>query len=348
MGLTINPLFELTRGYFDYYLPVMRRCSPKTKDIYRKVINQLLDHIKGKRGIRLYDVTIDMINRQSVSEYLTYIETERKCSVKTRNHRLDCIRSFMRYAADNDSRAAEMWTDIKYVPKAKVAIEPVEYLSISQIENIISQPDTSTKMGLRDSFLMLFMYQTGTRVGELVNIKITDLQIDNPAAVLTVHGKGGKVRKVPMRDVLVEHLKKYIKRFHGGYKIHDDNYLFYTIHERTYTRMTEDNVRRLVQKYGSLAKEKDPSIPDSVHPHLFRHSIAMHLYQNGVHLSLISEWLGHTFLETTLIYAYADTEHKRKAIEKAIPEDSTLKKYTNSERYIEDDDDMVRRLYGLK
>ena len=65
-------------------------------------------------------------------------------------------------------------------------------------------------------------------------------------------------------------------------------------------------------------------------------------------LTLISEWLGHTFLETTLIYAYADTEHKRKEIEKAIPEDSTLKKFLNSDRYIEEDDEMVRKLYGLK
>ena len=85
-----------------------------------------------------------------------------------------------------------------------------------------------------------------------------------------------------------------------------------------------------------------------VHPHIFRHSIAMHLYQNGVELSQISEWLGHTFLETTLIYAYSDTEHKRRNIEKAIPEDSTLKKYLNADRYIEKDDEMVRHLYGLK
>ena len=112
--------------------------------------------------------------------------------------------------------------------------------------------------------------------------------------------------------------------------------------------MTEDNVRKLVREYGNRARAKEPSIPENVHPHMFRHSIAMHLYQNGVALPLISQWLGHSRLETTLIYAYANNEQKRKAIEKAIPEDSTLKTFLNSERYRLDDDDLIKRLYGLK
>jgi site-specific recombinase XerD len=112
--------------------------------------------------------------------------------------------------------------------------------------------------------------------------------------------------------------------------------------------MTEDNVRKLVKSYGTKAKEIDPTIPKNLHPHMFRHSIAMHLYQNGVALPLVSQWLGHSRLETTLIYAYADTEQKRKAIENAIPEDSTLKEFLNADRYTIDDDETIKALYGLK
>ncbi len=347
MGLAVNPLFELTRDYFDNYLPIMRKCSPKTKEIYQKVMNQYLDHIKGKRGIHLYAVTIDMINKTTVTDYLQYVENERNCSVKTRNHRLDCIRSFMKYASDCSIQAAEKWSEIKTIPHAKEASTPVEYLTIPQVELVISQPDTTQKMGLRDSFLILFMYQTGARVAELCSIQLCDLQLDeNP--VVTIHGKGNKARKVPLREKLVDHLRKYLHIFHPGSLKYSTEYLFYTIHEHRHTKMTEDNVRRLVQRYGDMARKVDPGIPERVHPHIFRHSIAMHLYQNGVELSQISEWLGHTFLETTLIYAYSDTEHKRRNIEKAIPEDSTLKKYLNADRYIEKDDEMVRHLYGLK
>ena len=346
MGLN-NVLFSITLDYFANYLPVMRKSSQKTIDAYRKVMEQFFDYLKQKNEVNLYQVTILMINKQSVTDYLNYVENERKCSVTTRNHRLDCIRSFMKYAATRDIDAAAMWVDIQEVTHAKEEKKPVEYLRVPSVEAIIAQPDASTKMGLRDKFLILFLCQTGMRVAELVGITLRDIQLGH-CAVVTIHGKGSKVRKIPLRDKLVEHLKMYLLMFHPDASMYDQDYLFYTIHNKQHTKMTEDNVRRLVQKYGDMARTVDPSIPESVHPHLFRHSIAMHLYQNGVPLTLISQWLGHSRLETTFIYAYADTEQKREAIEKAIPEDSTLKEFLNAERYTEADDDLIKRLYGLK
>lgn len=346
MGLN-NVLFTIILEYFDSYLPMMRKSSPKTVATYRKAIEQFLDYLKEQNDVRLYQVTITMINRQSVSSYLDYVETERKCSVTTRNHRLDCIRSFMKYAATRNLDAAAMWAEIQNVTHAKEQKTPVEYLKISSVEAIIAQPNATTRMGLRDKFLILFIYQTGMRVAELVGIRLCDIQLGN-SAVVTIHGKGAKVRKVPMREMLVEHLKKYLQIFHPDSSKYSEDFLFYTIHNNQHTKMTEDNVRRLIQRYGDLARRTDPTIPKSAHPHLFRHSIAMHLYQNGVPLTLISQWLGHSRLETTFIYAYADTEQKRAAIEKAIPEDSTLKEYLNAERYTEEDDELIKRLYGLK
>ena len=346
MGVN-NVLFAITLEYFENYLPKMRKSSPKTIATYRKAMEQFLDYLKEQNDIRLYQVTIPMINRQSVAEYLDYVEDKRKCSVTTRNHRLDCIRSFMKYAATRNIEAAAMWAEIQTVAHAREDKTPVEYLKVTAVETIISQPDASTRLGLRDKFLILFLYQTGMRVAELVSVRLCDIQLGK-SAVVTVYGKGSKVRKVPMREKLVEHLKKYLQMFHPNASAYSTECLFYTIHKNEHTKMTEDNVRRLVQKYGNLARKTDPTIPENVHPHLFRHSIAMHLYQNGVPLTLISQWLGHSRLETTFIYAYADTEQKREAIEKAIPEDSTLKEFLNAERYSEDDDDLIKRLYGLK
>ena len=89
-------------------------------------------------------------------------------------------------------------------------------------------------------------------------------------------------------------------------------------------------------------------MPENVHPHLFRHSLAMSLYRNGVDLSLISQWLGHSSVETTLIYAYADTEIKRQAIEKAVSEKSEIKKFLNSDRYMVNDETLLKQLCGLR
>lgn len=346
MGVT-NALFVITLDYFDNYLPKMQKSSPKTIATYRKVMEQFLDYLKEQNNVNLYQVTIAMINRQSVSAYLNHVETVRNCSVSTRNHRLNCIRSFMKYAATHNMEAAAIWSSIQSIARAREEKAPVEYLSVAAIEAIIAQPDGSTRMGLRDKFLILFLYQTGMRVAELVNARLCDIQLGK-TAVLTIHGKGSKIRKIPMREKLVDHLKEYLRLFHGGTSKYDTDYLFYTVHNHGHTRMTEDNVRRLIQRYGDKAHEIEATIPESVHPHLFRHSIAMHLYQNGVPLTLISQWLGHSRLETTFIYAYADTEQKRQAIENAIPEDSTLKEYLNANRYTEKDDDLIKRLYGLK
>ena len=112
MGMN-NALFTITLEYFDNYLLKMRKSSPITIKTYRKAMEQFLDYLKEQRDISLYQVTIPMINKQSVSGYLDYIEFERKCSVTTRNHRLDCIRSFMKYAATRNMEAAAMWTEIQ-------------------------------------------------------------------------------------------------------------------------------------------------------------------------------------------------------------------------------------------
>ena len=88
--------------------------------------------------------------------------------------------------------------------------------------------------------------------------------------------------------------------------------------------------------------------PSNVYPHLLRHSRAMHLYQEGMDLTLVSQWLGHSQLETTQIYAHADTEHKRKAIEAATPQDNPLYSKLNSARYTVTDEETLKKLTGLK
>lgn len=347
MGLKLNnPLFELTNSFFCEYLPNMRKCSHNTITTYKKALNQFLDYLESTNEVKLYQVTLHMINRNSVTTFLDYVEKERHCSVSTRNHKLDCLRSFMKYAAAYNMEAATQWFDIQKIPHAKEYKEPVPYLSVAAIDTIIAQPDATSQRGLRDKFMLLFLYQTGARVQELVDVRICDISFGK-SSTITIHGKGSKARMIPVRDKLQEHLKKYIEIFHPGVDKYSTNHLFYTWHNHCQTRMTEDNVRRIVRKYGDQARKKDSSIPENMHPHLFRHSIAMHLYQNGVPLTIVSKWLGHSRVETTLIYAYADTEQKREAIENAIPEDSILKQYANAERYSIEDDDTIRRLYGL-
>ena len=346
-GLGLNKLFSLIRDYFKLYLPNVKKYSPNTMRAYRKSLELLLDYVKESKKIKLYEVTFDMIDKKVLEDFLDYVEEDRGCSVSTRNHRLHCIRSFYQYAAETDITVTAYWNEIRKVKAAKTTSTPVEYLTEAAVDSVLAQPKLSSKHGLRDMFLMLFLYQTAARVQELLNVRLCDIVPGNTTTV-TLRGKGSKARTVPLREKFVQHLNKYLALYHPNSEKYSDRYLFYVVRDNIHKRMTEDNVRRMVRLYGSKARGICQSVPENIHPHMFRHSRAMHLYQHGVPLELISQWLGHSRLETTLIYSYADTEHKRIAIDKAIPTESTLKDHLNATRYVITDEDTIRELCGLR
>lgn len=343
----MNLLFSAIHDFLLISLPKERKCSENTIRSYKKTLELFLDFVKKKTGKPFSTLSFEDINRDTLSEFLEHLETERGCSVSTRNQRLHCIRAFYRYASQEDIRITCYLNEIEKVKKARQSKRLVDHMSEVAVQAIIAQPDTTTLIGKRDAFMMLFLYRTGIQVQELVDIKLKDIRIGNHPS-LTVCGKGRKVRSIPLRPDTVKHLKYYLEYFHHGESMYSNDNLFYTVRSGCRKRMTEDNVRCIIRKYGIAAKKECLEVPDNVHPHLFRHSLAMSLYQNGVDLSLISQWLGHSCIETTLIYAHADTEIKRQAIERAVPEESELKQFLNAERFTINDEELLKQLCGLR
>ncbi len=343
----MNSLFSAIHDFLLIALPKERKCSKNTIRSYKKSLELLLDFAKKTTGKTFASLTFEDIDRNVLTAFLDYLENERNCSVSTRNQRLHCIRSFFKYAAQEDISNVCHFNEINKVKKAKHHQPLVEHMSETAVQAILAQPDTTTRIGKRDAFMMLFLYRTGIRVQELVDIRLKDIRLGTNSA-LTVCGKGTKIRTVPLRADTVKHLRHYMEFFHPEGSMYNDNYLFFTVRGGRRQRMTEDNVRSLVKKYGALARKDCLEVPENVHPHLFRHSLAMSLYQNGVDLSLVSQWLGHSSVRTTLIYAHADTEIKRQAIEKAVPENSELKIFLNAERYTISDEELLKQLCGLK
>ena len=223
----------------------------------------------------------------------------------------------------------------------------VEYMSMAAITAIIEQPDATTSKGLRDRFFMILLYDTGARVQEMLNIRLSDIQL-GPLPKVTLFGKGRKTRVVPLMEKTAQHLKKYLLEFHADNVSEEDVTLFYSVIRGEKHPLTSRTAQYLLQKYGEQARQVCKEIPPNVHPHLFRHSRAMHLYQEGMDLTLISQWLGHSQLETTQIYAHADTEHKRRAIEASTPQDNPLYSKLNSARYTVTDEEMLKKLTGLR
>lgn len=146
----------------------------------------------------------------------------------------------------------------------------------------------------------------------------------------------------------VRHFKNYMEIFHPDADSFSKAPLFYVERKGRVGPMSDDNIRKFLNEYGAAARLICPDVPEKIYPHLWRHSRAMHLYQHGMDLTLVSQWLGHAHLETTLIYAHADTELKRKAIEKATSLQNPLKDAYCAPQFDVNDDDVLKRLYGLK
>lgn len=343
-----NSLFAIVHDYLQIYLPKQRNVSPNTIRSYRKALEELLDYVKDREQIPLGEVTFEHLTADMIFSFLEYLETEKGCSIPTRNTRFAAIRAFMDYAADHDLALVANLNKLKKVPfKKPDCASGVDYMSMAAIRAIIEQPDSNTPKGLRDRFFMILLYDTGARIQEILDIKLCDVQFGRFPKV-TLFGKGRKTRVVPLMEKTIQHLKKYLSIFHEHSALNSSEPLFYSVIRGNRYPLSDRRIRYILQKYGDQARITCPEVPENVHPHLWRHSRAMHLYQEGMDLTLVSQWLGHSQLETTQIYAHADTEHKRKAIEASTPPDNPLYSKLNSARYTETDDEVLKKLTGLR
>lgn len=343
-----SSLFPLIHDYLKLYLPKQRKVSPNTIRSYRKSLDGLLDYVKKRRQIPLCSVTFEHLTAEIILSFLEYLETECGCSTLTCNTRFAAIRAFMDYAADRDVTLVATLAKLRKIPfKKSVNASIIDYMSMEAITAIVQQTDANTSKGLRDRFFIMLMYDTGPRVQEMLDIKLCDLQM-GLSPKITLYGKGSKTRVVPLMQKTVQHLQKYLSEFHTDTTTPTDSPLFYSVTHGIRNPLSDRLIRYMLQKYGEKARDVCPEVPENVHPHLFRHSRAMHLYQEGMDLTLISQWLGHSQLETTQIYAYADTEQKRKAIAASTPKDNPLYSKLNSSRYAVTDDELLKKLTGLR
>jgi len=343
-----DDLFSRLRDYMTIYLPTNRNASPNTIRSYRHTLTEVLQFVAAHGGKRLPDLSFADLTDDALTAYLNMLESDRKCSVATRNLRLNSIRSFVSYCADMDVSKMELANSIRKIrQKKQVDADVVKFLSVSAMTTILACPAPGTRQGRRDRAMLAVLYDSAARVQELANIRVCDLALGKQSSVL-LRGKGRKARTVPLMPNTAKLLQGYLAEALPDHVMKSESYVFHTTRKGICCRMTEDNIRHLVGKYGKLACLKDPSIPIGLHPHMFRHSRAMHLYEGGVDLTLVSQWLGHAQFETTLIYAHADTEKKRIAAEAATGLENPLRKHVQTERMKLSDEELIKRLCGLK
>ena len=339
-------LFTMIKNYLTLYLPKQKKASNNTIKSYRETINLLLDFLCRQLKKPLGTITIEDIRPENVELFAQWLHDERECMDTSLNQRLSAIRAFLKYCGMKEPSYNSYYLAVCSLPRRKAEKRlTVDHFSENALQAMLTSPDPKKKTDHRDQFYMLLLYDTGARNQEILDLRIGDFSTIGQTSYVTLHGKGNKIRTVPVMQETMKHLSSYLARFHKSYS--KDDLLFYTTVHGVRHQMSDDNVARFIDKYASIAREQCPEVPQNVTPHMFRHSRALHLYRNGVPLPLISEWLGHSNIETTLIYAYADTEMKRAAIEKATAQNHPVR---NQEVFdmTSLDEDSIKRLYGLK
>ena len=300
--------------FFSEYLVGERGASPNTIRAYSNTFTQLLSFMNEKEHIIADKLSLNHLTKKVILRFLDWLQTSRQCGNSTRNQRLAALHSFFTYMQYEDTKQISLWQDVLSIKIKKQEKRSVNYLSIDGIKFLLEQISTDTKMGRRNLALIALLYDSGARVQELIDLCPSSLNLNKPYYI-TLFGKGCKKRIVPLQEEQLKLLQNYMAENNLNNPAYNQRPLFANNRGE---RLTNAGVTYILNMYASNARTLKPElIPEKISPHTLRHSKAMHLLQAGVNLVYIRDMLGHVSIQTTELYARADSKQKREALEAA-------------------------------
>ena len=301
-------------NFLSKYLPGERGVSPNTISSYRYTFILFLAFMEKSKNISATKLNLGDVTREVVIDFLNWLQIERKCSPASQNVRLAALHSFFHFLQYNLPDHMAEWQRILSIQVKKSKKEPVSYLTLNGIKLLLEQPDTATRKGRRDLAMLALMYDSGARVQEIIDTEPSSIRMDKPY-IIKIIGKGNKARVVPLVEQSLGQIKRYMEENNLLLSNMRSSPLFSNSRKE---KLTRAGINGILKKYADMARNKNAEIiPEKISPHSLRHSKAMHLLQAGVNLVYIRDFLGHESVQTTEIYARADSKQKREAIEMA-------------------------------
>ncbi|EYT48105.1 integrase [Dietzia sp. UCD-THP] len=313
--------FALARDFLHVYMPTVRGLSPKTVEAYRISLECFVTFLTTTENLDRSEVTFDHFGRDHLKAWLAWMHTEREYAPKTITLRLSALKAFLAYAAAEDITLVALHqaaTTLKAPAPPKV---PIAYLTDDEVRALLAAHTGTTSKSRRNRMLLILLYDTAARVGEITALTCSNLCLTAPAHV-TLTGKRNKTRVVPLAEHTIAHLRVYLTEFHPSSAQHAaPRPLFYSLHHGQPTRLSTDTVATVVKNAGRTAREQGcATMPTNLHCHLLRKTKAMELYQRGIPLPIIMRLLGHEHASTTqAFYAFATLNMMREAINTATP-----------------------------
>jgi len=303
--------------YFGKYLPIECGASTNTINAYSTTFTLLIRYMGICRSVSPDYIKMSDFSRELIDDFLIWIEKDRKCNSSTRNARLAAIHSFFRFVQLKDVKGLATWQSILSIKVKKSRSKEMPYLTIDGIKLILNQPDLSTKYGRRDFTLLGLLYDSAMRVQELINITPSDIRFDGSTTTIKVLGKGQKVRLIPLSTAQTKNLRQYMTEI-GLFE--PSNLQKPIFHNMQGLHLTRTAILNIVKKHTSQARQINPMlIPENITCHSFRHSKAVHMLEADINLVYIRDFLGHTSVTTTEIYARVSSKMKHDALRKLNP-----------------------------
>jgi len=306
----------LARSYLHDYMPVIRNLSDKSVAAYKQSLKSYLKYLSDCMCLANEDITFDVFTRANVKDFIVWLNVN-NFSPKSINLKLTAIRSFLKFCSQEDFELRGVYADVCTVKKLKEPKNPIIYLQPSATAAILAAYDSTTAKHRRNRMILILLYDTGSRVQELVDLKVSSLFLDAVNPYVTIVGKGQKSRNVPLMSRTIQHLKQYMKEFHSD---EHENPLFYSKLGGKPHSLSTDSISLVLKTAAEAARATCNEVPEKVHSHLMRKTKAMDLYKAGIPLPFIMQLLGHESMSTTSgFYAFATLEMMSEAMNKATP-----------------------------
>jgi site-specific recombinase XerD len=318
---------SLLESYFCDYLVKQRNASPETISSCRDTFRLFLQFMQQRFRKAPSSITLAELDAPHILAFLDTLETQRRCSIRTRNIRLAALRSFLHYAALQDPTALGSINRALAIPVKRFDRASVSYLSREEITALLNAPNRSTWSGDRDGVMFATMYNTGARVSEITKLNIEDLEF-GPTTTLRIRGKGRKERVIPLWKSTKRQLRDWLCLIgsHPGHPLFPS---------RRGERLTRAGVRSRLDAALAVARQSCVTLQHrQVSPHLLRHTTAMHLLQSGIDITVIALWLGHESTATTHMYLEADLAMKKRAIDKIKMPRASRRKFKPNDRLL--------------
>jgi site-specific recombinase XerD len=310
ISTTISPAFStLVQEFFCQRLLAQRNASPRTIASYRDAFRLLLRFAEAHLHKSPAALALADLDAPTVLAFLDHLERDRHNTVRSRNARLAALRSFFQYAASRDPANLPTIQRVLAIPRKRYDQPVLGFLTREEMAALQGALDLTTWSGRRDQALIATLYNTGARVSEALDLRVTDF-VRGRAAAVRLRGKGRKERSVPLWNSTVRLLTAWVDRRAAQAEAP----LF---PNRGGGRMTRSGVAYRLRLVIAKAAAICPSLRRSqISPHTLRHTTAMHLLQAGVDITVIALWLGHESPTTTHRYVEADLAMKRRTLAK--------------------------------